>query len=526
MPILQSIKLVPREVLRHATLWFALSIAATACSSSAEDAAAAGALAEQQLQSGDLASARTSINEAITNRDDVVELHLLRGRIEMAAGSLAAAYDAFADAMALDPTNGVALQGVSQLGIRTGHAYESLQATERILSLDPGQPDALLTRGIHALVRRRYDEALTYADKVLAGSPRNENASVLKARALFMQGKVNEALAIVNHAEGGAKPSAAIALTKLEIFRELRDPAGMAEQFAKLRELQPADTGLRLDEANLWFKLGQRSRAHELVVRVLADPGVTRESAASALKLWEEYGTEDLPEASLQAVIRAGSPITRQSLARALLELGRFNQAHEIVSTLPVGEQPSLSARLLAARRSFRPAFEASEQVLAQDETECDALISHSQAAHGLGITSAALESGQRAAAECPEQSAAWLAAVQAYRAVNRTSGVERVFSQALEAHPQSVRVVRSFAEWLLANDRDREAIAIARKLTRDAPALLSGWRYYLGVCQRTASSCSAEAARGLENARTAYGIDLEPGASAPNGLVGRLVRR
>src|SRR5690606_15379064 len=115
-------------------------------------------------------------------------------RIELAAGSFSGAYDAYNEALALDRSNAEALQAVSQLGLRTGHLRESLEATERILTLAPKQRDALLVRGIHALIRRRFDEAIGYADQMLADQGANENASILKARALFMKGEPESAL--------------------------------------------------------------------------------------------------------------------------------------------------------------------------------------------------------------------------------------------------------------------------------------------------------------------------------------------
>src|SRR3546814_15227966 len=89
----------------------------------------------------------------------------------MAADSVSGAYDAYSDAISLDPTNIEALQAVSQLGLQTGPFRESLEATDAILSLSPDEPGALLMRGLHAVTRNRFAEADVYADRILARAP-------------------------------------------------------------------------------------------------------------------------------------------------------------------------------------------------------------------------------------------------------------------------------------------------------------------------------------------------------------------
>ena len=168
------------------------------CADRSQQAAQEAMVAQAALNANDLSTARKAINQAIADRDDVADYHVLRGRIELAKGSSGAAFSAYSNALALDATNTEALLGVAQLGLTTGNITASLDATERLLDLDPNQPDALLIRGIHAIIRRNYAEGITYADKVLAVSPGNEGGAVLKARALYMQHKPKEALATLD----------------------------------------------------------------------------------------------------------------------------------------------------------------------------------------------------------------------------------------------------------------------------------------------------------------------------------------
>lgn len=513
------------KVLRNATLALAFVSIMAACSDTGQQAASDAALAQQYLESGNIAAARQAINAALIARDDVVDFQLLKGRIELASASTSSAYTAYHDALSLDPTNAEALQAVSQLGLSTGHLQDSLEATDRILTLAPEQPDALLTRGVHAMIRGRYEEAVKYADKVLTALPGNENASILKARALFLNGDQEPALAALSAWDGSTDPSV-VALTKLEIFRELRRPEDMKRQFGRLAQLRSLTPALQLDEANLRFKLGERAAADQLVAAVLAGPKLGDADAASAVALWAEYGTNDLSSAQLKSIARTGSVASREALAHFLLDSNSLVQAHDLIDSLEGVNRDSLIARAHAREGKYAPALALAAQVLKQDATQCDALIAQSQSSLGLNKAEDALRYGQVAAAECPEDTASWLAAASAYAALNRPTGVERIFKQAFDAHPQDLRVVRGYAEWLLQNKRNREAVAIARRLTVNAPALLSGWTYYDGICRRARGGCESDAARGLENARTIFGVDLAPGSQARNGLMGRFVRR
>jgi tetratricopeptide (TPR) repeat protein len=501
-------------------------LAFTACSDRSERGAENAALAQQALAANDVRAAREAIAAAIDDRDDVVEYHLLRGRIELAAGSQGAAFNAYNDALSLDATNGEALLNVAQLGLSTGHLRDSLDATEHVLSLAPDNIDALLIRGIHSIIRREYPEAIEYGDKILALSPGHEGGTVLKSRALYMSRQPSEALAVLDGISGAAANSIAAAMTRLEIYRALRQQDDLGREFLLLRRLRPDDLALRTDEANFRFKIGDRRQAHELVAGVLANGEVDRAIAELAIGLWQEYGFNDVPRALFERIGRSGSDASRQALVRFLIRHDRAAQANATLATLPGNAATGLRARSLVLAGKLAEALALAQTVIERDATDCDALIAASEASAGRRAAADALRFAQLAAAECPGQSGAWLASARAYRALGRTSGVDRVYAEALDANKQSSELTAAYAQWLVSEGRSREAIAMARRLTRFAPALSSGWRLYGDLCRRFDARCTAEAEEGLATARTLFGVDPPPGAAAPNGLFGRLAER
>lgn len=488
----------------------------------AEDAAEAQALLEQRR----IAEARLAIKRAIEVRDDEPQFHILRGRIEMAAQSTSGAFDAYNDARSLDPTNMEALQAVSQLGLQTGHFRQSIEATDAILALSPDEPGALLVRGLHAVVRRRFEEADGFADRILARNPSDEGGVILKARIAVRKAAPQDALDVLS-AYGASKPNTVgVVLTRLEVYRAMRDAAGMRSQFALLRKLAPGDRELRTDEANFAFKTGRSEDGHALVIALLADSGTRRETVDALLALWREYGIADVADARLAAIAATGSAATRRAVAEFFAWRGRLAAARAMADGLGAAEREPLDALLLLREGRSAQARRLSDRILDRDATQCLALTVRAEALLGAGKPVDAQRSAQLAASQCPAELEAWTALATAYAQRGDTDNARRVWRQGVEANPQNPEIAASAIDWLTASGQEREALAAARRLTRNAPALLGGWRLYRATCRRLDPSCVASAEAGLRDAATLYAIDLPPGQALPNGLFGRIVLR
>jgi predicted Zn-dependent protease len=132
------------------------------------------------------------------------------------------------------------------------------------------------------------------------------------------------------------------------------------------------------------------------------------------------------------------------------------------------------------------------------------------------------LLSAQRATTQCPGNSMAWILAARAYAQREDEFNARRMFQQGIEANPQDSVLAGSFVKWLQEQGRNREAVTVVRRLTRNAPALLSGWRLFRDTCRQAGDSCAGAAEEGLAAARTRHGIDPPPGERLSSGLFGR----
>lgn len=519
-----------RNAPRHGTILVAFSLtffaALTACGRS--DAAAAEEAMEAQslLEQRRLGEARMAINEAIAMRDDEPQFHILRGRIEMAAGSLPGAYDAYSNAMSLDPTNMEALQAVSQLGLQTGNLRESLEATDAILSLNPAEPEALLIRGLHAVIRSRFAEADAYADKILSQDPNNEGGVILKARVAVRKGEPASALRVLANYGVSKAETVGVVMTRLEVFRVMRDAPGMRSQFALLQTLAPDNRDVRLDEANFLFKDGRPQDATRLITALLADPKLPEQQLRAIFPVVREYIPDGLDRESLAAVTETGSKPVKLALAEYLADRGKLASAREVLGGLSGEDRHAVEASIAAREGRWNDAGTLTRQILGKDKTHCLASTVDAEARLQKNDLPGALRSAQVAVSQCPTQETAWALAARIYERRDDFENARRVWRQGLRENSQNSYMTKAYVDWLLETGQDREALATSRRLTRAAPALLSGWNLYNDVCTRLKQPCTAEALKGIANATTLYGIDLLPGQAPPNGLFGRIVTR
>ena len=496
------------------------------CSDTAADAAKHASEAEAHLAQNQIPQARMAIRESILARDDVSEYHLLRGRIEYAAGSFEGAYTAYSDALALNPTNQEALQAVSQIGLQVGRYSESVDATNKLLVLNPNQTDALLIRGLHALIKRDFVGALANADKILSIDRFNEGGVVLKARASFLSGDRAAAASVLDNFEKFRPNTQAVAMTRLEIYRALGDSSKMEEQYRDLAQLRPGDLDIRLDKANFFYKTGRGTEATTLTASVLADDKASKDNVTTALKLWTEYAVTEISAQQAEAISSAGAPAARIAGARHFIDHGNPRIADFLLKGMVGADAEAERANLALLTGTKVLADSLSKEILATDATHCSALKAQAGVALANRQENQALRSAQAASSECPDQASLWLLTAKIYSKLGDEENVRRVFRQGIEANKQNQSLARAYSNWLLAQGNTREALAVARKITRSAPALTSGWRHYAEICSKAQASCSNEAQQGVKASQSRYGIDLQPGELPPNGLFGQFAGR
>lgn len=489
------------------------------CSNKEQSAYRLAAQAQQQLEAADVSGARISIDKALAERDDLVELHLLKAKIELRGQSLEGAFASYFNAMALDPVNQEALEGVAMLGLQTGHTSEAEDAAGKLLSLSPRNPSALLAKGLLAVERKRYPEALEAADGILAEAPTDESAVILKIRALFLSGQPDEASVVLARAFQLSGKTQGLSKISLEIARALGDAPAMLRAFADLRQSGQPDGKLTFDEANVRYKTGDRAGAAQLINRDLLEEKIPAAQRIALLSLWEEYDPEAPARGTLKPMQDAS---LREAIVRYLIDRGRAAEASPFLQGTASPAAQGLQARVALALGQAANAERVAGSVLAADPGQCDALVALTGIDMARSQATAAVTNAQRAAAECPTMREAWLATAKAFAAKGEVRQVERVFRDALERDPDDQPLHAAYIEWLKRNGRADKTVAVARHLIRYAPNRLSTWRLYAATCGAD-EQCRDEATKGLAKAKASFVIDRRPGELSPRGLLATL---
>ena len=490
------------------------------CSSNTTKANAAGQEAQALLDAGDLQGARGAITRALALRGDQIDLLLLDGRIKYQLNDFGAAFNSYNMALAIDPMNQEALQGVSQLGSAMGNEVESVAAAERILTLDPNNIQALLVKGMQRLTRRDFAGAQAMGERILAIDANNEAGFALKSRALVKSGKETEAVALLTDAMKRSGPNRMLATALLETARDTGNVPLMLAQFKTLRDLVPKNVDLTLDEANVQYKLGHLDVARQRGQSLLTDNADKEDAIRRLIDLWTEYDRTPMTPDQIAAAVQGAPMPARLMLARFYLGIGDTSTARALVGSQMGFEAAGLRVRIGYTEGEAGSAA-AADEVLASDKTNCDALTVRGAEALRQGRSADAVSAAQEAAAECPDRGAADLLA-RAYAGKGDDAGTRRAYLDGIEQRPLSTAAAAAYIDWLATKGQLALGADIARSLTQRAPAKVSAWRLLKAVCARAGDTgCATQARDGEAEALHTFAIDLPPGQRRPNPLLG-----
>jgi len=498
-------------------LAFACALALASCGQNRQRAMELADAAQQQLAAGDVAGAALSINKAIREQDDVADLYLLKARIAAAANNPGEVLQAYALAVDLEPGNVDALRGLAQFSFQTGRTDDAEKAVTKLLAQNPADSTGRLVKGLIALARCRAQPALDISAQMLKDNPADEGGLILKARALFALGRDKEGRAAIDDAGKRLGQTFGILLTRLEMDRAAADAAALRADFAAIRALQPGNADLALQQVNFFYKTGDMAGARTAGAALLRAGRLQGDDLDRLARIWREYDASPLVPGDLAQLLAKGARPVRIMAAQHYLEVGQPAPALTLLGGLQGSDVSGMLARaqFLSGRRDAAEA--AAQTVLDGDRTQCDALLVLAGVRSAQGRREEAAARAGDAAAECPRQ---WLAyVVMAEANSNSIPQLDRATAAALDAEPQNGALAAALARlWLAKGEPDR-AEAVARRVTRSAPNLVSGWVLLQGLCARSHdSSCQVDAASGLARARRQYSLDTVPGQMPPLG--------
>jgi putative PEP-CTERM system TPR-repeat lipoprotein len=253
----------------------------------------------------------------------------LRGRAHIGLRDNDAAKQAFADAVALDPSDREAAAGLVQLALLDGDIATADAASERLLERYPQEPDVLLLRAEVERRAERPEAAVSRFGEVLVLEPENLRALLGRATTLVSMRRFDEARADLEQAEG-IQPNIVIVsyLRGVMAFYE-RDWEQAGEHLQLVLGAQPAHVQSQLLMGIVSYARDDLQLAEEYLSRVNAAlPGnlqAAKVLAATLLKLREPGQAADV----LEPVVDTEDPQIMALLGSAYMLAGDQQRGQE-----------------------------------------------------------------------------------------------------------------------------------------------------------------------------------------------------
>jgi predicted Zn-dependent protease len=440
-------RLPTHHILRIAACLSAL-LFATACSSS--DSRASAALGEYQAAaaSNNLFAARQALLKLVQAKEDVSDYWAELGKVQAQMGAYGDAYYAFTRAYELDRSNPALLQSLTILGLRSGDVGLAQKYARELEIVSPGDPWVKLTDGWAAFSEKRYDDAVTASDSILANAPYDPSAKVLKARALLGLEQGDEAIKLLSD-QVRAQPSDSGSLDLLaKIYASQNDWPRVVDISRRLAVLNPADRSNALVLIDASFRSGQIGVARNVSLRMLrgnASPQVV----SAVLDLWaSDWPSPQRIEDARALADAASGREQKLTYAAFLSRVGSPADGARIAApfaSLPVTAESAEANAVLgdALRRSGNlPGAKARfDAVIAFDPGNATALRGRSELEIRTGNWGAAIADAQKLVTVLPNSSSDRLLLARAYSGSGNRAAAERTLWTAFQDIPADEQI-------------------------------------------------------------------------------------
>jgi len=438
---------LPTHLILRAAACLCVACLSASCNS---DARARAALGDYQTAAAanDLVAARKALLELVRAKDDVPDYWVELGKIQISMGSYSDAYYAFTRAYELDRSNPELVRTVTELALRSGDIALAQSHAQELQILAPGDPWIKLTEGWAAISQQRYDKALAASDAILASTPFDPSAKVLKARALIGLKRDDEALDLLKK-QTQVQPMDVGSLQLLtRMYARRADWTNAAKVARRIEQLTPADRQNRLFLIEAAFRSGNVAEGRGASFRLL-QPAAEPLLIASVLDRWEDYWASAQREQDARILAdRAVTLDQKLVYASFLTRIGSPADAVRIsanAATLPVNaknaeanavlaEAWSRLGKLAEAKRRF-------DAVIAYDSGNATALRGRAGLELRTGDSSAAITDAQKLVTVLPTSAVDRLLLARAFAAAGNPAWTQRTLWTAFQDIPGDERI-------------------------------------------------------------------------------------
>ncbi len=469
------------------------------CASKAQRANDAYARAQQYLTYNNLRDAQRELVAAVAIRDDIPDIWRALGQVRLDSGDIPGSFTAFTRADELRPGDPDTLRSLAYTGYMVGASRQSQEATDRLLVLAPGDLQGLAVKGLLALDKRDTATALACAEAILAASPGDDSGLMLKARSIAVNGKLDDAIKMLETGLKTAPPNSGLPTALLQLYRAKGDIAGMQGLFPGLIARQKNNAELALDYVNLLYRTGKIDDARKLwsdTVIAHADDGPLMAWAFDVYDNAEPGAAPVILDDRIMRIrksplrsVAAQFLVTRREYARALKLLGGANDLADADRGLYAVALDGLG------RHDEARAMVTAVLAGTTGPQDANALTLRARWAITTGAFDQANTDAQTAVIADPSNLAARLVLAQSYLAGRQPVRVRQVLADATGDLRNSRRALLAYLQFLQSAGDMASAVAAARTFADVNRAQPWSWSTMVAVCQKAKDDACVVAA-------------------------------
>ena len=479
----------------------ALFLALSGCASKSQRANEAFARAQQYVADGQTAEAKRELYRAVGISDDVPEIWVALGQMQLAEGKMPDAFTAFNRADELRPGNADILRPLAYTGYMIGATRIAQDATDRLLVLVPDDGQGLAVKGLLALDKGETATTLEAAESILRSSPNDDTGMLLKARAMAIGGKTEDAIKLLQDAaKQRGKDVTSFNYALLQFYRARGDVAGMQAVFPAIVAGQKDNLELALDYANFLYRTGKTDEARKVWSdTVVASPKDGR-FVAWAFELYDNQERYDQPVALDARLTKFGGSPLRTAAGQFLITRKEYARAAALLSE---GKGAADTDRGLYAVALEGMGKHAEAQALVKAilgvtnaRQDPNALMLNARWALASKSFDRANADAQNAIVADPSNLAARIVLADSYALQDQPLRVRQVWAQAVAAMPRSRRALSGYLQFLESIGDKDSALAAMRSYANANLSDPWGWALLTNTCQKFNDAACVIAAR------------------------------
>jgi tetratricopeptide (TPR) repeat protein len=475
--------------IRAIFLGAALLLGLSGCASKAERANDAYAKAQQLVTEGRLPEAKLELLRAVSISDDVPDIWFALGQMRLASGEMPEAFTAFGRADELRPGDANTLRPLAYTGYMIGASRLAQDAVDRLLALVPNDGQGLAVKGLLALDKGESETTLESAEKILSASPNDETGLLLKARAIAVDGKVDDAIKLLQASAQGPEPKPSINFALLQFYRAKSDVAGMQSVFPGLIAAQKENSELALDYANLLYRTGKIAEARKIWSDTIVAKRDDAKFVVWAFEVYDNAEPDGGPVYLDDRLTKMGGSPLRTAAGQFLLTRKEYARALALITQGRGAGEANLGAQAVALEGLGRHA-EAQTLVdtilnAGTGRQDSFALMLRAKWAAAAKNFDRANADAQTAIIADPSNLEARMILAQSYLANQQPLRTRQVLAEAVRDLPRSRRALSAYLAFLQSAGDYPSAIAAARNFADSNGSQPWGWSTLAAVCQK-----------------------------------------